>query len=147
MPYRDKATRDKFGQAARAQGNKDFRGYDRDSVDRSKIEARLKDTDHANIKDKGRDAARSRDVDRGDAAKAREKAASRQVDRKPDRDVRQAAAKRPSSSAFDVKRGADVKKHSDRGRSSRVAMQGGGGRAHPGGGGGRRGGGGGGRRR
>ena len=71
VPYRDKATREKFGQAARAQGNKDFRGYDRDSVDRSKIEARLKDTDHANIKDKGRDAARSRDVDRGDAAKAK----------------------------------------------------------------------------
>ena len=174
VPYRDKATREKFGQAARAQGNKDFRGYDRDSVDRSKIEARLKDTDHANVKDKGRDAARSRDVDRGDAAKAKQKAASkdkgrdaarnrdvnrgdgakakqkaasRQVDRKPSRDVRQAAPKRPSSSAFDVKRGADVKKYSDRGRSSRVAMQGGGGRAHPGGGGGRRGGGGGGRRR
>jgi hypothetical protein len=145
VPYRDKATRDKFGQAARAQGSKDFRGYDRDSVDRSKIEARLKDTDHANIKDKGRDAAGSRDVDRGDAAKAWDRAASRQVDRKPDRDVRQAAAKRPSSGAFDVKRGADVKKFSDRGHSSRVAMQArGGGRA---GGGGRRGGGGGGRRR
>jgi hypothetical protein len=86
-------------------------------------------------------------VDRGDGAKAKQKAASRQVDRKPSRDVRQAAPKRPSSSAFDVKRGADVKKYSDRGRSSRVAMQGGGGRAHPGGGGGRRGGGGGGRRR
>ena len=148
VPYRDKATREKFGQAARAKGDKDFRGYDRDSVDRSKIEARLKDTDHANIKDKGRDAARSRDVDRGDAAKAKKKAAPRQADRKPDRNVRQAAPKRPSSGAFDVKRGADVKKYSDRGRSSRVAMQGGGGRAHPGGGGGgRRGGGGGGGRR
>jgi cytoskeletal protein CcmA (bactofilin family) len=44
VPYRDKATRDKFGQAARAQGSKDFRGYDRDSVDRSKIEARLKES-------------------------------------------------------------------------------------------------------
>ena len=92
------------------------------------------------------------DAGRGIAAtppkRRKTKAAPRQADRKPDRNVRQAAPKRPSSGAFDVKRGADVKKYSDRGRSSRVAMQGGGGRAHPGGGGGgRRGGGGGGGRR
>ncbi len=117
VPYRDKATREKFGQTARPRdGNKDFRGYDRDAVDRSKIESRLKDTDHAGLKDKGGREAKDQIRERADGAgKAklndgqRLPDANRQLDRKP------------SPAAFDVKRGADVRQFSDRGHASRAS--------------------------
>jgi hypothetical protein len=143
VPYRDKATREKFGQTARPRdGNKDFRGYDRDAVDRSKIESRLKDTDHAGLKDKGGREAKDQIRERADGAGKtklndgqRRPDANRQLDRKP------------SPAAFDVKRGADVRQFSDRGHASRASAN----RASaPHGSGGQRGGGGhrgGGRRR
>jgi hypothetical protein len=138
VPYRDKATREKYGQAARAKtGDKEFRGYDRDKADRAQIEARLKETDHAGIKDRAQDGPR-RDGDRK-PPQIKDKPAPRKADRAPDRTAKP-AAKRPSPAAFDVKRGSDVKKYADRGRASRGAVQ------HRGGGG-PRGGGGGGRRR
>jgi hypothetical protein len=145
VPYRDKATREKYGQAARAKaGDKEFRGHDRDKVDRAQVEARLKETDHAGVKDRAKDAGPRRDGDRK-KPEARDKPAPRKADRAPDRKAKP-AAKRPSPAAFDVKRGSDVKKYASRGHASRSAVQhrGGGG---PRGGGGRGRGGGGGRRR
>jgi len=170
VPYRNKEVRDKFGKADRAQiGNKEFRGRDK-----AEIQDRLKATDHSRVKDRPdrdtRDAARDKAGDRPQAktreqaggrdkagerpkGKTREQAGdrgkSRDVSKKSTRDVeRPKAQKRPAPGAFDVKRGADVRRNADRGRASRQAMAprphaGGGGRAHRGGGGGR----GGGRRR
>ena len=176
VPYRDKATREKFGQAARAR--KETRTFavtigTVSIVRRSRPGSRIPTTPMSKTRAAMPPVAgtwiaatlpkRNRRLPRNTRAatppaagtwiaatlpKRNRRLPRRQADRKPDRNVRQAAPKRPSSGAFDVKRGADVKKYSDRGRSSRVAMQGGGGRVHPGGGGGgRRGGGGGGGRR
>ena len=146
VPYRDKATREKYGKTARAKtGDKEFRGYDRDKVDRDKIEARLKDTDHAGIKDRAQDAGPRKDGDRKQP-QIKDKSAPRKADRGPDRKAKP-AAKRPSPAAFDVKRGSDVKKYADRGRASRGAAQHRASGRPQGGGGARRGGGGGGRRR
>jgi hypothetical protein len=117
VPYRDKATRDKFGQASRARdANKDFRGFDRDGMDRAKIESRLKETDHAGVKDRAREAGRA-------PAELRDRPASKAGDRRPDRAVPRGATTRPSPAAFDVRRGTDVRKFADRGHASRGAMQ------------------------
>jgi hypothetical protein len=143
VPYRDKATREKYGQAARAKtGDKDFRGYDK--ADRDKVEARLKDTDHAGIKDRAQDAGPRRDGDRKQPQAKKDRPTPRTADRAPERKAKP-AAKRPSPAAFDVKRGSDVKKYASRGHASRSAVQHRGG-GPPRGGGGRRGGGGGRRR-
>jgi hypothetical protein len=143
VPYRDKATREKYGQAARAKtGDKDFRGYDK--ADHDKVEARLKDTDHAGIKDRAQDAGPRRDGDRKQPQAKKDRPTPRTADRAPERKAKP-AAKRPSPAAFDVKRGSDVKKYASRGHASRSAVQHRGG-GPPRGGGGRRGGGGGRRR-
>lgn len=155
VPYRDKATREKFGQAdRRPAGSKEFRGHDRGDIDRAAIEAKLKATDHSQVKDKigekRADKVRDKAGD-GAGAKIKDKAGDRRKGggEKVSRDVDRRKAKKPTSGAFDVKRGADVRKSANRGHASRVAM--GGGRAHVGGRGGPRGGGGfrggGGRRR
>ncbi len=164
VPYRSKEARDKFGKADRAQiGSKEFRGRDK-----AEIRDRLKDTDHDRVKDRpGRDTREAgRDVDRdkaGDRPQAKtrdrdvdrgktrdrdiDRGKTREVSKKGTRDVqRPKAQKRPSPGAFDVKRGADVRRHANRGHASRKAMAprphaGGGGRAHRAGGGGHRGGG------
>ena len=107
VPYKNKDVRDKFKQAERGPAaNKDFRGYD---ADRSKIEAKLKATDQKALQGKKGEAAREKIQGKGpDLSKAR------QADR--------GAVKKPSPAALDVKRGADVKKYSDRGQASRKAM-------------------------
>jgi hypothetical protein len=135
VPYRDKATREKFGQTARARGDsKDYRGFDRDDVDRSKIESRLKDTDRAGLKDRSGPQAKEKLTDKADGTA---KAKLGEGDRR--RDVDRPAARKPSPAAFDVKRGSDARKSAERGHASRVAAS-----ARQGGnvGGGRRGGGG-----
>ncbi len=143
VPYRSKEARDKFKQTGKGQiGNKDFRGHDR-----SDIEAKLKNADRPQARDKIGDKGGQDLRDRGgdkikDRAGSGSKAAKRvdKAGKKVSRDIDRPKARKPPSGAFDVKRGGDVRKFSSRGHASRVAMsghRGGGGR----GGGGRRGGG------
>ena len=137
VPYKNKDVRDKFKQADRRPvGNKDYRGFDNDAANRKQIEARLKDTEHSRVDDKTRD--RTKDS----SAKGKDKATARpnERDRTPSRDIKPAQVRKPSPGAFDVKRGADVRRDVQRGHSSRVEMRGGGGGRHSGGGrgGGRR---------
>lgn len=143
VPYRSKEVRDKFKPGERQIGDKDFRGKDRE-----KIEQRLKDTDHARVEDRQRNAGdRAGDRDRAPQQKKQGSAQKRQGASKKaaSRDIARPKAKKPSPGGFDVKRGSDVRKQASRGHASRTAM------AQPRGGGGpRRGGGGrggGGRRR
>lgn len=154
VPYRSKEARDKFKQAGRDQiGDKEFRGRDR-----AEIENKLKDTDRSEIRDKLGDKGGKDLRDRGgDAIKDRAGQGPKAADRidkggkakNISRDIDRPKARKPPSGAFDVKRGADVRKAANRGHTSRVAMGGGGGgqvhrggggggRAHRGGGGGRR---------
>jgi hypothetical protein len=154
VPYRSKDARDKFKQAGRDQiGNKDFRGRDR-----AEIESKLKDTDHSQVRDKlgDRDGPKGdlggKDLrDRGgdrikDKAGVKDRAgqgpkAANRIDKggkakNISRDIDRPKARKPPSGAFDVKRGADVRKAASRGHASRVQMASrGGGRAHRGGGG------------
>jgi uncharacterized membrane protein YgcG len=137
VPYKNKELRDKYKQTdRRPAANKDFRGFDKGEIDRSKVESKLKDADRANIK---------QNLPRDGGQNIRNKAGDIN---KGNRDIKKASARPAAPAAFDVKRGSDVKKYSDRGRASRTSMSSGGG--HRGGGGGRGGGGdrgGGGRRR
>ncbi len=129
-------------------------------MDRAKIEQRLKDTDHSQVRDKlgdrdgpGKDlrdngASAGKELhDRGgdkikDRAGQGPKAANR-IDKggkakniSRDIDRPKAKARKPPSGAFDVKRGADVRKAANRGHASRVSMASrGGGGMHRGGGG------------
>lgn len=159
VPYKNKVTREKFGKPGPAKdARKDFRGFDKGpdgGLDKSKIGSRdvpkIGDGDGAKIKDKGRDLPKVGD---GTGPKIKDRAADRPVapDRKVSRDIERPAVKKPSPAAFDVKRGADVRRQADRGHASRMSMsggpaarapsRGGGGGAHRGGGGGGRGGGG-----
>ena len=88
----------------------------------------LRDRGGDKIKDRaGQGPKAANRIDKGGKAKN----ISRDIDRP------KAKPRKPSSGAFDVKRGADVRKAASRGHSSRVQMasRGGGGRAHRGGGG------------
>jgi hypothetical protein len=144
VPYKNKAAREKFAQSDRKPtANKDFRGFDKSEVDRSQIEARLKDTDHGAVKDKRGDGAKANLNDKA-AKQPAARGLPKSGDRKRSPNVER-AAKKPSPAAFDVKRGSDVRRSADRGHASRGAMSSPRGRG--GGGGGHRGGGGGGRRR
>jgi len=135
VPYKNKGAREKYGQADRKKtANKDFRGFDKGSADRSQIEARLKDTDHGAIKDRRADGAGADRKDKGaklPSSRDLPNAGDRKRSGTPDR----AAAKRPSPAAFDVKRGSDVRRSADRGHASRVAMSSPRGRGGGGGGG------------
>lgn len=160
VPYKNKEVRDKYKGADRELGSKEFRGREPSGIDRSKIEGKLKDTDHSNIKNKAAGGAsdkikdrpgdstgqkiKDRPGDSGGGQKVKDRAGDggggQKVKNKvPDRSaggkIEQPKAKKPSPAAFDVKHGADVKRSADRGHASR------------GGGGGHRGGGGGGHRR
>jgi hypothetical protein len=165
VPYGNKDVRDKFAKGDRQPGSKDFRGFDRDDVDRSKIEARLKDTDHSN-KDKVGDRAGDNlkgKIGDGGAAKLKDRTGDRSGpdigNKRADlprggggnlssrANIDQPRVQRPSPGAFDVKRGADVRNFANRGHASRMSMGGGarsfaGGGGRIGGGGGFRGGGG-----
>ena len=169
VPYQNKAVRDKFKPADSGPiGNKDFRGRDKGAIDRPKIEGKLKDTDHSQIKDKVGNGAGEKIRDKaGDGAgqalkdkasggvgtNVKDKVGNRPQSAAPNsRDIARPVAEKMSPGAFDVKRGADVKRSADRGQMSRdKAISAGHSLARPkGGGGGRSGGGnlgGGGRRR
>lgn len=146
VPYRNAEVREKFKQSDRGPiGDKDFRGHDR-----ADIENRLKGTDHArvddragNIRDKGLDRAgdgAAGKIKDGAADRARAKGAGQAANR----DINRPKARKQAPGALDLKRGADVRRNAERGRSSRVSMAGhgqfGGGRMRGGGhrGGGRR---------
>lgn len=121
VPYKNKEVRDKFKQADRGPvGSKEFRGRDTDE-----IKSRLKDTDHARIEDRadrGRDAIRDK-VPAGAGDKIKNRVEDRpKAANKAARDLDRVKQQRPVPGAFDVKRGADVKRNADRGRASRNAM-------------------------
>ena len=156
VPYRDKGTRDKFAKNDKLRDTKkDFRGFDKDKLDKAGGVDRVKDKLGEGAGDKFKDKAGDRGGDKlGDKGVDRPKAKQADLKSKPatrevTRDVKKTSAK-PASKALDVKPRAQVQKHADRGAASRTAA-----RAHPqagrgggggGGGGGRARGGGGGRR-
>ncbi len=167
VPYRDKATREKFAKDTKVRDkSKDFSGFDRDTMDKTRdadrIKEKLGESSGGKMKDRAKDVDRDRaDAlagDRGGQLKDKkpdrggDKVKDRPADRpktkdvkppKASRDVRKPSAK-PAASALDVKPKAQVQKQVDRGAASRAAA-----RSHPaarGGGGGSRGGGRGGRR-
>lgn len=154
VPYRDKVTRDKFAKDSKVRDkNKDFSGYDRDKLDKTRdvdrVKDKLGDTSGEKIKDKSKDLDRDKvkDIagDRGGQVKDKlpDRKPEKIKDRPKTKDVRPAvgskeikkSASRPTAKALDVKPKAQVQKHVDRGGASRAAA-----RAHPkarGGGGGR----------
>jgi hypothetical protein len=168
VPYRDKASREKFGKkdAKRREAAKDFRGFDkagtRDKVaDRGdKLGDRSGKVGERGDKagDRGGRAGDRGDRAGADRAKGKDRAGAKGRDRAgaTDRARKPAASRggRPGSNALNVQRGSDVRRHASRGQASRSAMasrsrppqvsRGGGGRSFGGGGrGGGRGGGGG----
>ncbi len=154
VPYRDKVTRDKFAKDSKVRDkNKDFSGYDKDKLDKTRdvdrVKDKLGDTSGGKIKDKAKDIDRDKvkDIagDRGGQVKDKlpDRKPEKTKDRPKTKDVRPAIdskeikkpASRPTAKALDVKPKAQVQKHIDRGGASRAAA-----RAHPkarGGGGGR----------
>ncbi|MEW5963066.1 MAG: DUF3300 domain-containing protein [Pseudomonadota bacterium] len=166
VPYRDKASRDKFGtlDAKRREATKDMRGFDKAGA-RDKVADRSDKVGGRGGKagdrgDRAGDRGAVADRPKGEVA---DRAGPKAGERGPGGDAtRRASTDKPSrsgSSALDVKSGREVQKHASRGEASRQSMAqrggghspqvsrgGGGGRAGGGGGGGR-GGGGGGRRR
>jgi hypothetical protein len=130
VPYKNKEVREKNGKTERTrEASKDFRGFD-NGLDKSRIGGAA-----PKLQDKAGALSKARE---GTSPKAKQ-----EVSERP-----QARAAKPSPGAFDVKRGADVRRDASRGQASRTAMnagrpsaggqRGGGPR---GGGGGRRGGG------
>lgn len=122
VPYGSKAVRDKFKQADRGpSARQEFRGYDKGDLDKSRIESRLKEGDGARDKHRaGEQAGAKLKGKAADVPKTRDrpKGGERKVSRSPDRP----SAKRPSPGAFDVKRGADVRRQAERGRASRASV-------------------------
>lgn len=144
VPFGNKELRDKFGQNGRSrEASRDFRGFDADSV-----QQRLKATDHSRIDDRAGSPASKlqehagRNELKGNAGGAHKPQQHLRPATRPaaPSNIRHAQTRRPSPRAFDVRPGSDVRRFSDRGRSSRAAMagRGGGGRFHGGGRGGRR---------
>ena len=130
VPYKNKEVREKYGKTERTrEASKDFRGFD-NGLDKSKIGGGAA----PKLQDKAGDLSKARE---GTGPKAKQKVSERP----------QARAANPSPGAFDVRRGADVRRDASRGQASRTAMNAG--RPSPGqrggaprGGGGHRGGGG-----
>ena len=81
VAYRNKDVRDRFAKGDRKPGSKDFRNFDRGNIDRSKVEARLRDTNHANVKNKLSDRAAGDNlkgkIGEGGGAKFKDKSANR----------------------------------------------------------------------
>ncbi|OYW52834.1 MAG: hypothetical protein B7Y80_18220 [Hyphomicrobium sp. 32-62-53] len=152
VPYRDKATREKYGKDNQLRDkSKDFSGFDKDKLnkgpgDKSRdvesVKNKLGETSGDKFKDKTGDRdlsnAKDRAGDRG-GDKVKDKAGDRNgdrakdksVDRPASKDVKNQAASReiqkpspkPASKALDVKPKAQVQKHIDRGGASRAAAQ------------------------
>lgn len=127
VPYRDQASREKFGKTdiKRREATKDFRGFEARDGGQG---ARDKAGDRGDkVGDRGAKAG-----DRAGTSKGPGKAADRAGDKRPDRTkMASAAEKRPaakSAGALDVKRGSDVKNYASRGQASLNAMASHGGR-------------------
>jgi hypothetical protein len=102
VPYKNKEVREKYGKTERAREvSKDFRGFDT-GLDKSKIGGAA-----PKLQDKGRDLSKARE-----APQAKQKVSERP----------QARSANPSPEAFDVKRGAEVRRDASRGQASRTAM-------------------------
>lgn len=149
VPYRDKATRDKFDKdLGRRSKNPDFSGFDkkRDNVGGvEQVKRDLKKSADGKLKDKsaGVDRAKDKLGDR-DGSRAKSKIQDRDSPKakSPSKQVKTNSS-RPSKSAMDVKPRAQVNKHVNRGQASRNSAAshnrgGGGGRGRGGGGRGRR---------
>ena len=140
VPYRDKASREKFGKGSNlTEALKDFRGFD-DGKTRDRVQGKLSEGGAGNVKDR---------ISSGSGSKITNKAGTKAATNIPKK-----TAARPASTALDVKPASQVKRQVDRGSASRKAAsshaaragsRGGGGARRGGSGGGR--GGGGGRRR
>jgi hypothetical protein len=140
VPYRDKASREKFGKGSNlTEARKDFRGFD-DGKTRDRVQGKLSEGGAGNVKDR---------ISSGGGSKITNKAGTKAATNIPKK-----TAARPASTALDVKPASQVKRQVDRGSASRKAAsshaaragsRGGGGARRGGSGGGR--GGGGGRRR
>ncbi len=177
VPYRDKATREKYAKNDKLRDkNKDFSGFDKSNLDKGGLDKtrdvdRVKDKlgegggdkfkDKAggisgdNFKDKAGDRTGDKLKDKG-GDRIGDKVKDKSIDRPATKDLKAKAptrdlpkaASRPQAKALDVQPRAKVQKQVDRGGASRAAA-----RSHPqaraggGGGGAKRGGGGGGRRR
>ena len=170
VPYRDKATREKFAKDSKIRDkNKDFSGFDKskvgDRTDVDRVKDKLGDRDLSKVKDKAgdRDLSKAKDkVGDRDLSKAKDKVGDRDRSKTKDKvgsgkgkpatkDIKKSVKKSPkaSSKAMDVKPKAQVKKQANRGNVSRKsaashpkANRGGGGISRGGGGGKARGGGG-----
>jgi hypothetical protein len=176
VPYRDKATREKFSKNDKMRDQKkDFSGYDKSKLDKSggadRVKDKLGEGSGDRYKDKGGDKLKDKSGDRGGdklkdkggdrggdklkdkggdrgGDKLKDKGGDRPTAKPVDRKSKPASkdVRKPSAKALDVKPKAQVNKHVDRGSASRSAA-----RSHPkagrgGGGGGGRGGRGGGGR-
>ena len=140
VPYRDKASREKFGKGSNlTEARKDFRGFD-DGKTRDRVQGKLSEGGAGNVKDR---------ISGGGGSKITNKAGTKAATNIPKK-----TAARPASTPLDVKPASQVKRQVDRGSASRKAAsshaaragsRGGGGARRGGSGGGR--GGGGGRRR
>jgi hypothetical protein len=148
VPYRDKATREKFSKNDKMRDKKkDFSGYDKSKLDKSGGVDRVKDKLGESSGDKFKDKGRDRDGDKlkdkggdrggdklkdkgGDRGgdKLKDKGRDRPTAKPADRKGKPATKefKKPSAKALDVKPKAQVNKHIDRGSASRAAA-----RSHP----------------
>jgi len=145
VPYRDKKSREQFGQKGRpAQASREARGFEPAGAGaRDLPKGGPKDLSKTRTGDLPKDGLRdvskgaTRDVPKGgvaDRPMTKDKTALRTPETPKARDIERPAAKPSkvsSPAAFDVKRGADVRAQSNRGQASRQSM------AQHGGGGGR----------
>jgi hypothetical protein len=130
VPYRDKATREKFGKADNLKaGSKDFRGFDKGKISdggADRVKDKLGDGTGAKIKDKTGDRIstdRAKDkIGDGSGPKLKDKAGGSKSNIAT-KDFKAAKTKKvskaPSAKALDVRPKGDVKKHVDRGNISR----------------------------
>lgn len=142
VPYKNKEVRDKFNKGERARkSSKDFRGFDKSPAERAKVKEKLSEGGGAKAKEKiGQAGSKAKDkVGKGGGAKVKDKVAKGKTGKAASKGakVNRPTQKRPSSGAFDVKRGSDVRRQASRGHASRTAMarpRGGGGFSRGGGG-------------
>lgn len=141
VPYRDQASREKFGVSDRARRDaaRDFRGFDDKSQMRDRPGAALKDGQPKLSDRKGDAKPKDRPAQKPAARPTPQK--SRDMPAVRDKQTRDIARPTPKTkdhgNAFDVKRGAQVSRDVDRGRASRNVggNRGGGGPIQRGGGG------------
>ena len=140
VPYRGAKTQEKFGARPKATpASREARGFEPGAAGtRDLAKPGTKDLPKAGTLDRPKDGSRdlptakAKDIERPSAkAKDIDRPASKDKSARPSPDVSKARdidrpatrqAKAPSSAAFDVKRGADVRAQSNRGQASRQSM-------------------------